>query len=220
MRIEEIAALDIKGFLDEEEGRTLHDLARKASMLGPALEIGGYCGRSTVYIGHGCKVGGGVLYSIDHHRGSEEQQAGQEYFDPDLWDEQEGRIDTFRLFRKTLEAANLEDTVIPIVAPSELVTRMWSTPLSMVFIDGGHSYVSAFSDYTAWMPRIVPGGYLAIHDIFPDPNQGGQSPYYIYKLALSSGLFEEITMIKTLGVLKRLKAGEVPEQIRTLRDWG
>ncbi|HHO75966.1 MAG TPA: class I SAM-dependent methyltransferase, partial [Deltaproteobacteria bacterium] len=192
MKLDDIAALNIKGFLDEAEARMLHALAYKASMLGPALEIGGYCGRSTVYIGQGCKAGGGVLFSIDHHRGSEEQQKGQEYFDPDLWDEKEQRVDTFRPFRRSLEAADLENTVIPIVAPSDLAARMWSTPLSMVFIDGGHSYAAAFSDYTAWMPHIVPGGYLAIHDIFPDPNQGGQAPYYIYKLALGSGLFEEL----------------------------
>ncbi len=219
MEIAEVAALDIKGFLDEEEGRRLYALACQAGTLGPCLEIGGYCGKSTAYIGLGCKAAGGVLYSIDHHRGSEEQQPGQEYFDPDLYDEQEGKVNTFRLFRRTLELACLEDTVVPIVAPSELVARMWSTPLGMVFIDGGHSYPSAFTDYVSWMQHILPGGYLAIHDIFPDPNQGGQAPYYIYNLALKSGLFEELPQLKTLGILKKMKIGEVPEHIRRLRDW-
>ena len=219
MTLDEIASLDIKGFLDEEEGRLLHDLALSAGMLGPCMEIGGYCGRSTVYLGHGCREAGSVLYSIDHHRGSEEQQKGQEYFDPDLWDEKEQTVDTFRLFRRALARADLEDTVIPIVAPSSLVARMWSTPLGMVFIDGGHSYASAFSDYTSWVPHIVPGGYLAIHDIFTDPSQGGQAPYYIYKLARSSGLFIEMPVMKTLGVLQRLKTGVVPDHVRSIRDW-
>ncbi|HOO38110.1 MAG TPA: class I SAM-dependent methyltransferase [Deltaproteobacteria bacterium] len=219
MRVEDIAAMNIKGFLDEDEGTRLYELALEASPLGPCLEIGGYCGKSTVYLGLGCKAKGGVLYSIDHHRGSEEQQPGQEYFDPELFDEASGRIDTFRLFRKAIESSGLEDTVVPVVAPSELVARMWKTPLSLVFIDGGHSYPTVYTDYTSWMQHVVPGGYLAIHDIFPDPSQGGQAPYYMYNLAKGSGLFEEMPMLKTLGVLKRLKTGEVPEHIRSLRDW-
>ena len=219
MRVEDIAAMDIKGFLDEDEGTRLYELAQEASSMGPCLEIGGYCGKSTVYMGLGCKAKGSVLYSIDHHRGSEEQQPGQEYFDPELWDEPSGKIDTFRLFRKAIESSGLENTVVPIVSTSELVARMWTTPLSMVFIDGGHSYPAAYTDYTSWMQHVLPGGYLAIHDIFPDPNQGGQAPYYIYNLAKGSGLFEEMPMLKTLGVLKRLRTGEVPEHIRSLRDW-
>ncbi|HOE73498.1 MAG TPA: class I SAM-dependent methyltransferase [Deltaproteobacteria bacterium] len=219
MKIEDVSALDIKGFLDHEEGMLLYDIARESSANGPCLEIGGYCGKSTVYLGLGCKARGGILFSIDHHRGSEEQQKGQEYFDPELYDEVSGRVDTFRNFRRTVELASLEDTVVPIVARSEVVARMWSTPLSAVFIDGGHSYPTVFTDYTSWMPHVVPGGYLLIHDIFPDPNDGGQAPYYVYQLAVKSGLFEEMPRLKTLGVLRRLGAGVVPEAVRNLRDW-
>ena len=219
MRVEDITAMGIKGFLDEEEGVRLYELAREASSMGPCLEIGGYCGKSTVYLGFGCKTHGGVLYSIDHHRGSEEQQPGQEYFDPELYDELSGKIDTFRLFRKSIESCGLENTVVPVVACSELAARMWTTPLSLVFIDGGHSYQTAYTDYASWMQHVLPGGYLAIHDIFPDPNLGGQAPYYIYNLAKGSGLFEEMPMLKTLGILKRTRTGEVPEHIKTLRDW-
>lgn len=219
MKIEDVSALDIKGFLDHEEGMLLYDIARESSANGPCLEIGGYCGKSTVYLGLGCKARGGILFSIDHHRGSEEQQKGQEYFDPELYDEASGRVDTFRHFRRTVELASLEDMVVPIVARSEVVARMWSTPLSAVFIDGGHSYPTVFTDYTSWMPHVVPGGYLLIHDIFPDPNDGGQAPYYVYQLAVKSGLFEEMPRFKTLGVLRRLGAGVVPEAVRNLRDW-
>ena len=219
MKIEDVASMDIKGFLDHEEGLTLYRTALKASRLGPCLEIGGYCGKSTVYLGLGCRETGGVLFSIDHHRGSEEQQPGQQYFDPELFDEASGRVDTFRLFRKAVEEASLEGTVVPIVAPSEVAARMWTTPLSLVFIDGGHSYPSVFTDYTSWMPRIVPGGFLLVHDIFPDPRDGGQAPYRMYGMALKSGLFEEVAMVKTLGVLRRLGTGEVPDEIRNLRDW-
>ena len=195
----------IKGFLSEKEGERLRDLARQASKLGPCLEIGSYCGKSAAYIGSGCKESGGVLFSIDHHRGSEEQQPGEEYFDPELFDERYGRVDTFRSFRETIEKMDLEDTVIPIVSVSSVVARFWNTPLGMVFIDGGHSYETVFTDYNCWAHHVIPGGFLAIHDIFPDPSKGGQAPYEIYKLALASGLFMELPMVETLGVLSRIK---------------
>ena len=219
MDVSDIDSLDVKGFLDPEEGMELYNLALEASRSGPCLEIGGYCGKSTLYLGLACKETGSILYSVDHHRGSEEQQPGQEYYDPDLYDEAEGRVDTFRFFRRTIEQSGLLDTVVPIVASSNLVARMWSTPLAFVFIDGGHSYVTALTDYSSWSPHLMPGGTLAIHDIFMDPAKGGQAPHYVYKLALASGLYAERPMIKTLGVLRRLNVGEVPEEIRSKRDW-
>lgn len=136
MKIDDIDALTVKGFLDAAEGKRLYELAREASLRGPVLEIGGYCGRSTLYLGLGCRENHGILYSVDHHRGSEEQQPGQEYFDPDLFDEREGKVDTFRFFRRVVEQAGLGDTVVAIVAPSAAAVRMWSTPLAMLFIDG------------------------------------------------------------------------------------
>lgn len=194
----------VKGFLPEIEGMRLYELAREAGRLGPCLEIGSYCGKSTIYLGIGCRQAGTVLYSIDHHRGSEEHQPGQEYHDPDLFDPQTGLMDSFREFRKTLTLAGLEETVVPIVAPSAVAARCWATPLSLVFIDGGHSLRAAMTDYTCWASHVVAGGYLAIHDIFPDPAKGGQAPYTIYKLAVVSGLFEELPMVETLGVLRRV----------------
>jgi predicted O-methyltransferase YrrM len=192
-----------KGFLDEDEGRWLYEIALEASRRGPCLEIGSYCGKSTVYIGAACKTRNGILFSVDHHRGSEEQQPGQQYFDPALFDPQSGRIDTFREFRKTLEKTGLEETVVPMVCRSDVAARRWTTPLSMVFIDGGHSKEATLSDYECWARHIVPGGYLLIHDIFKDPAAGGQAPYQIYNLACSSGKFDSLRLIKTLGVLQR-----------------
>jgi predicted O-methyltransferase YrrM len=193
----------IKGFLHEEEGMALYNMAALASAKGPCLEIGSYCGKSAIYLGSGCKKNNGVLFSIDHHRGSEEQQPGEEYFDPDLFDTENACVDTFREFRKTLEIADLTDTVIPIVSNSDVVARQWATPLSLVFIDGGHSYKAAHADYTSWKCHILPGGYLLIHDIFKDPSKGGQAPYLVYREALESGFFQEHSHIKTLGVLQR-----------------
>ena len=193
----------VKGFLDEDEGRCLYELALKASRLGPCLEIGSYCGKSTLYLGSACKSNHGILFSIDHHRGSEEQQPGQEYFDPALVDPRTGRVDTLAEFRKTLERGGLEDTVVPIVCASQVAARQWATPLGLVFIDGGHAFESAVSDYNAWAGHIISGGYLLIHDIFSDPAEGGQAPYQIYNLAVASGKFQKVSMVKTLGVLQR-----------------
>lgn len=201
---------NVKGFLDEEEGKCLYDTALKAGLLGPCLEIGSYCGKSTLYLAAACRENASVLFSIDHHRGSEEQQPGEAYFDADLLDPQSGRIDTFRRFRATIENGGVEDTVVPIVCRSEVAARQWATPLSLVFIDGGHAFETVFTDYNAWVGHIISGGYLLVHDIFADPEEGGQAPYNIYNLAVASGLFREIAMVKTLGVLQRIKCGDIP----------
>ena len=215
--IENLQTFVFKGFLSNEEAFRLYKLAGEASKLAPCLEIGSYCGKSAAYIGMGCKKNGGVLFSIDHHRGSEEHQSGQEYFDPDLIDHETGLIDTFRIFRRVIRDLSLEDTVIPIVATSETVSRCWSTPLGMIFIDGGHTFEAAFIDYNSWASHLLPGGYLVIHDIFHDPTKGGQAPYCIYNIALSSGLFEELPMVNTLGVLKRTTCGKITQ--KALSKW-
>jgi hypothetical protein len=203
----------VKGFLDAREGRGLYEIALEASRLGPCLEIGSYCGKSTIYLGAACKENNGILFSIDHHRGSEEQQPGEEYFDTELFDPESGRVDTLKEFRKTIEMAGLDDTVVPMVCRSDVAAHTWATPLSLVFIDGGHSFEAVYTDYIAWAGHIMHDGYLLIHDIFKDPEKGGQAPYHVYKLAVASGLFKELPMIKTLGVLKRRTCGDIPQNL-------
>jgi predicted O-methyltransferase YrrM len=203
----------VKGFMDEDEGNRLHALALEASRLGPCLEIGSFCGKSTLYLGWACRKNRAILFSVDHHRGSEEQQPGEQYYDPDLLDPESGRIDTFRSFRRTLESAGLEDTVVPLVCRSEIAAQAWATPLSLVFIDGGPSMEAAFTDYNCWAGHIIVKGYLVIHDIFEDPREGGQAPYHVYRMALASGLFRELDRTKTLGVLRRQTFGEIPPEL-------
>jgi predicted O-methyltransferase YrrM len=193
----------VKGFLDPVEGKALFDHCLASAVLGPVLEVGSYCGKSTVYLGAACKSANRTLYAVDHHRGSEEHQLGEEYHDPALYDGSAGLMDSFREFRRTMKAANLEDFVVPLVAPSAVAARDWQTPLGMVFIDGGHSLDAAMTDYESWAKHIVPNGLLTIHDIFPNPQDGGQAPYTIWKKAIDSGLFEDIGIVRTLGILRR-----------------
>lgn len=197
----------VKGFLDPKEGEALYDAALEAGALGPCLEIGSYCGKSTVYFGAACQKAGSVLFALDHHRGSEENQVGWEHHDSELYDPETGLLNTLPLFRQTLRRAGLEDTVVPLVAPSTVAARGWATPLAMVFIDGGHAMEHALNDYRLWAPFVKPGGILAIHDVFPNPADGGRPPYEIYKMALASNFFEEISAVKSLRLLRRL--GEV-----------
>ncbi len=203
MNIDPELIYSTKGFLEEDEGRCLYETALKASQLGPCLEIGSYCGKSTIYIGMACQMNNSILFSIDHHRGSEEQQPGQAYFDPALFDPKSGGVDTFSEFRKTIHKAGMEDTVVPIVSRSDVAARRWATPLGMVFIDGGHTMEAALSDFTAWSPHIMPAGYLLIHDIFTDPSEGGQAPRRIFDLAQSGSQFDCLSMIRTRAVLQR-----------------
>jgi len=193
---------EVKGFLDEAEGFRLFELASEACSLGPCLEIGSFCGKSTVYLGAACKIKGRTLFSIDHHRGSEEQQPGQPYFDSDLIDGKSGLIDSLPYFRAVIEKAGLDEVVVPIVTKSRVAARDWATPLGLVFIDGGHSYKTVIADYECWSPHVLPGGFLIFHDIFLNPSEGGQAPYEVYKLALASEQFEELSMTKTLGALQ------------------
>jgi predicted O-methyltransferase YrrM len=195
---------DIKGFLAEDEAQALYDSALQTCALGPVLEIGSYCGKSTIYLGLACQQENGTVFALDHHRGSEEHQLGEFFHDPDLYDEGAGLMDTFREFRRNIRNAGLNETVVPVVAGSDAAARHWQTPLGMVFIDGGHSLDAALTDYRCWAPHLKRGGILAIHDIYPDPHLGGQAPNTIFKMALSSGLFELVDRVNSLGLLRRL----------------
>ncbi len=194
----------IKGFLNAEEGEALYSYTKEFTKDGNALEIGSYCGKSAIYIGLAVKENNQKLYSIDHHKGSEEQQPGEEYFDPDLLNNEGNGIDTLPFFLKTIKDSYLEGYVIPVVSSSEEAHKDLKMNFNMIFIDGGHSEEAAQTDYKLWSKKINPEGVLAIHDVFPDPNDGGRPPYNIYLNALESGAFEEIDVIKSLRILKKI----------------
>ena len=190
--------------MDPEEGECLFRIALEASKKGPIVEIGSYCGKSSIYIGEACKKNNSLLYAIDHHTGSEENQIGWEYHDKQLFDTETGKINTFPEFRKNIRNFDLENFVIPIVSDSILVARFWTINLSMVFIDGGHSEKAAFDDFYNWSEKIMKDGFLAIHDVFPNPKDGGRPPYEVYLSALNSGNFEDYETVKSLKILKKI----------------
>ncbi|TDD73765.1 class I SAM-dependent methyltransferase [Actinomadura darangshiensis] len=202
------AARAAKGFMPDAEGRALYEAGLayggRLAGTGPMLEVGTYCGKSAVYLGAAARTAGTVLVTVDHHHGSEENQAGWEHHDPSLVDPSTGRMDTLPVFRKTIGAAGLEDEVVAVVGHSRTVSAFWRTPLALLFIDGGHAEEHAQGDYEGWAPHVAPGGALVIHDVFPDPADGGQPPYHVYLRALKSGAFEERRAEGSLRVLERL----------------
>ncbi|MYU16049.1 class I SAM-dependent methyltransferase [Streptomyces sp. SID8361] len=192
-----------KGFMPLDEGLALYAAALRAGALGlPLVEVGTYCGRSTILLADAARAAGTVAVTVDHHRGSEEQQPGWEYHDPDVVDPEVGRMDTLPTFRRTLHQAGLEDHVIAVVGRSPQVAAVWGRPVGLVFIDGGHTDEHASADYEGWAPHLAPGGLLVIHDVFPDPADGGQAPYRIYRRALASGAFTEVSATHSLRVLR------------------
>jgi hypothetical protein len=153
-------------------------------------------------LGAAARERGTVLFAIDHHRGSEENQPGWEWHDPTLVDPRTGTLDTLPTFRHTVWRARLEGVVIAVVGDSPVVASHWSTPCALVFIDGGHGKEPAFADYESWAPHVAPGGLLAIHDVFPDPRDGGRPPYEVWLRAKEDG-FEELSATGSLRVLRK-----------------
>jgi predicted O-methyltransferase YrrM len=204
-RIERLFTLssEVAGFMPPDEGRALYDTALRYLRDGAGVEIGTYCGKSTLLLGAAAQQRNSVLYTIDHHHGSEEHQPGWEYHDASLVDEVTGRFDTLPTLRRTLDAADLDDTVVAIVGKSTTVARGWRTPLQLVFIDGGHSEAAAKADFDGWAKWVSAGGALVIHDVFPDPRDGGQAPYHIYRRAIDSRQFREVAVTGSLRVLER-----------------
>ncbi len=198
------AARAAEGFMPDDEGMALHEAGRVAGRLGPLLEIGTYCGKSAVYLGAAARDAHTVLYTVDHHRGSEENQAGWEHHDPRLVDPRTGRMDTLPFFRRTIEDAGLEDAVVAVIGSSPTVASNWATPLGLVFVDGGHAFDVALADFEGWARFVLPGGFLVFHDVFEDPAAGGQAPYEVWKRAVECGRFTPESTTGSLRVLTRV----------------
>ena len=199
-----------KGFMPEDEGAFLHLTALAHLGQGPALEVGTYCGKSAIYLGAAARSTGSVVFTVDHHRGSEENQAGWEHHDESLVDPELGLMDTLPVFRRTIAHAGLEDEVVAVVGRSTTVAAHWRTPLSLLFIDGGHAEEHAQNDYSGFAHWLVPGGALVVHDVFEVPEFGGQAPFHVWQRAVAGGAFVPAGTVGSMRVLTRTSgaAGE------------
>ena len=196
--------IDVKGFLNDKEAKKLQELFLNVHHLGSVLEIGTYCGKSTLNFALIAKKIDGLIYTIDHHTGSEEHQLGEEYHDEDLYDKRLKKFNTLPEFLKNLRSSNLENFIIPIISKSSNASETFSELISLLFIDGGHSLEAALSDYNSWKDKICSGGLLVIHDVFPNPQDGGRPPFEIYSKAQKSKQFEDLGIYETLGILKKI----------------
>jgi MMP 1-O-methyltransferase len=194
----------VTGFMPADEGQALYDAGMRYLDHGVGVEIGTYCGKSTMLLGAAALARGSVLYTVDHHHGSEEHQPGWEYHDTSLVDAVSGRFDTLPTLRRTLDDAGLDDNVVAVVGKSTVVARGWRAPLQLLFIDGGHSEAAAQQDFDGWAQWVSFGGALIIHDVFPDPRDGGQAPYQIFCRAVQSGAFVERSVTGSMRLLERV----------------
>ena len=196
--------IDVKGFLNDKEAEKLQELFLNVHHLGSVLEIGTYCGKSTLNFALIAKKIDGLIYTVDHHTGSEEHQLGEEYHDEDLYDKRLKKFNTLPEFLKNLRSSNLNNFIIPIISKSSDASETFSELISLLFIDGGHSLEAALSDYNSWKDKICSGGLLVIHDVFPNPEDGGRPPFEIYSRAQKSKQFEDLGIYETLGILKKI----------------
>jgi MMP 1-O-methyltransferase len=193
-----------KGFMPEDEGAFLHRIALAHLVDGPALEIGTYCGKSAIYLGAAARELGSTVFTLDHHRGSEENQAGWEHHDPSVVDPELGLMDTLPIFRRTIALAGLEDQVVAVVGRSTTVAAHWRTPVALLFIDGGHAEIHAQNDYAGFARWVQPGGALIVHDVFERPEDGGQAPYHVWLRAVDSGDFDPVETVGSMRWLRRV----------------
>ena len=195
---------DVKGFLSNKEAKKLQELFLKVHHLGSVLEIGTYCGKSALNFSEVAKDVNGLIYTIDHHTGSEEHQRGEEYHDSELFDERLKKFNTLPEFLNNLKSKKMAKFIIPIIDKSQNASKFFSEKISLLFIDGGHSFETALSDYNVWKDKICVDGLLVIHDVFPNPKDGGRPPYEIYTLARESKEFDDLGIYETLGILKKV----------------
>ena len=193
-----------KGFMPEDEGEFLHATALAHLGDGPGLEIGSYCGKSAIWLGAAARATGSTVFTLDHHRGSEENQAGWEHHDPTLVDAELGLMDTLPFFRRAVALAGLEDEVVAVVGRSTTVAAHWRTPLALLFVDGGHAEVHAQNDYSGFAHWIQLGGVLVVHDVFEDPEDGGQAPFHVWERAVAGGAFRPTGTVGSMRVLERV----------------
>jgi predicted O-methyltransferase YrrM len=133
---------DIPGWLTDEEGETLYDLARACTGRGAIVEIGSWKGKSTVCLGLGSKAGQSVpVYAVDPH-------ADYRFGD----------------FKANVERAGISELVRPVASLSQAAADEFHEPIEFLFVDGSHEYDLVLEDFEKWVPKVVDGGWVAFHD--------------------------------------------------------
>ena len=125
-----------------------------------------------------------MVFTVDHHRGSEENQAGWEWHDPTLVDPEFDLIDTLPFFRKTV--ARRARGGRPASWGVRPPWRDTGAHRLALFIDGGHTGEHVTNDFG----RVSPGGSSMASwssDVFERPQDGGQPPWRVYRRAIVGG---------------------------------
>jgi predicted O-methyltransferase YrrM len=133
---------DVPGWLTDEEGEALYDLARACSGRGVIVEIGSWKGKSTICLGLGSRAGASLpVYAVDPH-------ADYRFGD----------------FKTNVERAGIADLVRPIASFSQPAAADFDEPIELLFVDGSHEYDLVLEDFEKWVPKVVEDGWVAFHD--------------------------------------------------------
>jgi MMP 1-O-methyltransferase len=148
----------VDGWLTENEGRLLFNLAKEATGVGVIVEIGSWKGKSTICLAKGSKAGkGSKVYAIDPHNGSDEIRKMQ------------GEVNTLDEFRRNITLYNVEDIIIPLIKTSLDAAKNFDQRVELVFVDGAHDYDLVKLDFDLWFPKLNHGGIIAFHDTITWP---------------------------------------------------
>ena len=133
---------DVPGWLTDEEGEALYELARGCTGKGVIVEIGSWKGKSTICLGRGSQAGESVpIYAIDPH-------ADYRFGD----------------FKANVDRAGITELVNPIASLSQPAADDFDEPIELLFVDGSHEYDLVLEDFEKWVPKVVDGGWVAFHD--------------------------------------------------------
>jgi predicted O-methyltransferase YrrM len=193
-----ILIADIDGWLTDNEGKLLRDLAEQCRGRGAIVEIGSWKGKSTIWLAKGSKNGSRVrIYAIDPHIGSESHQ------------EKFGKVWTFKEFQENIKKAEVDDIVIPIVKTSAEAAESFEEPVELIFIDGSHDYDMVKLDFECWYPKLVDGGIMAFHDTIGWPGPRKVAREWMYK----STHFKEVRFVNTISYGKKVERNSLLDRI-------
>lgn len=176
---------NVDGWLGRAEGRLLYRLAGEADPAGTIVEIGSWHGRSTIWLAAGAVTGRGApVVAVDPHTGTHLRSDG---------------ASTEPVLRENLARAGLANQVEIVVATSEVAAADWSRPISLLWIDGDHSYESALRDFQLWEPHLLPDAVVALHDTFVTTGP----ERVVRELLVASGRFTSFMHAETTTAARR-----------------